>query len=399
MGGTLSSMTATRRLIILGSTGSIGANTLEVVEHLAATGGPRFEVVALVAGRNAEALLEQARRHRPRAIGLADGDRDLDASGLDAAVHRGPDAALEIVERFAEPGDVVMGAMVGAAGIEPTLAAIRKGCRIALANKETLVAAGEIVITEAAAHGAEILPVDSEHSALFQAMRSGEAREIRRVVLTASGGPFRTWPIERLRNATIADALAHPTWSMGRKVTIDSASLMNKALEVIEARWLFDLPADHIEAIVHPQSVVHGFAEFVDGSVIAQLSPPDMKMPIQIALTHPERVDGCADRLDWTTLRGLEFEPVDHDRFPALGLARRVIELGGSAGAVFNAANEIAVGAFLDGRIPFLRIPELAAEALDALPPQPLRSLDDVVAADAAARTWAEEQVATVTGR
>ncbi len=387
------------RLILLGSTGSIGVSTLEVVEHLETTTHRRCEVVALVAGRNAKALAEQARRHRPRAVGLADEAARADLGDLgDASIHLGEHAALEIIETFARPGDVVMGAMVGAAGIGPTMAAIRKGCRIALANKETLVAAGSLVMGEVAARGGELLPVDSEHSALFQAMRCGESREVRRVVLTASGGPFRTWPLERLRRATVSDALAHPTWKMGRKVTIDSASLMNKALEVIEAHWLFGLPADRIEAIVHPQSVVHGFAEFVDGSVIAQLSPPDMKMPIQCALTHPERVDGCANRLDWTRLRGLEFEPVDRERFPALDLADEVIRRGGSAGAVFNAANEIAVEAFLAGRIGFTRIHELVAEALDALPPQPLRSLDDVAAADAAARAWAEEQIASVVG-
>ena len=387
------------RLIVLGSTGSIGVSTLEVVEHLEQATHRRCEVVALVAGRNAATLAAQARRHRPVAIGLADDSLRAELGDVGgASIHLGEDAALEIVEAYARPGDVVMGAMVGAAGIAPTMSAIRKGCRIALANKETLVAAGSLVMAEIATRNGTILPVDSEHSALFQAMRSGERRELRRVVLTASGGPFRTWPLERLRGATIADALAHPTWKMGRKVTIDSASLMNKALEVIEAHWLFGLPADRIEAIVHPQSVVHGFAEFVDGSVIAQLSPPDMKMPIQCALTHPERVEGCATRLDWTRLRGLEFEPVDRDRFPAIDLAGEVIRRGGSAGAVFNAANEVAVEAFLAGRIGFTRIHELVAETLDALPAQPLRSLDDVAAADAAARAWAEEQIASVVG-
>ncbi len=388
------------RLLVLGSTGSIGVSTLEVVEHLEAATHRRCEVVALVAGRNAATLAEQARRHRPAAIGLADESARDDLGEVGGAkVHLGEDAALEIVETFARPGDVVMGAMVGAAGIAPTMAAIRKGCRIALANKETLVAAGSLVMGEITRRQGMILPVDSEHSALFQAMRSGESREVRRVVLTASGGPFRTWPLERLRNATVSDALAHPTWKMGRKVTIDSASLMNKALEVIEAHWLFGLSADRIEAIVHPQSVVHGFAEFVDGSVIAQLSPPDMKMPIQCALTHPERVDGCAARMDWTRLRGLEFEPVDRERFPAIDLAGEVIRRGGSAGAVFNAANEIAVEAFLAGRIGFTRIHGLVAEALDSLPSQSLESLDDVAAADAAARAWTEEQVASVAGR
>ncbi|MGA1516646.1 MAG: 1-deoxy-D-xylulose-5-phosphate reductoisomerase, partial [Phycisphaerales bacterium] len=356
------------RLLVLGSTGSIGVSTLEVVEHLEAATHRRCEVVALVAGRNAATLAEQARRHRPAAIGLAyESARDDLGEVGGAKVHLGEDAALEIVETFARPGDVVMGAMVGAAGIAPTMAAIRKGCRIALANKETLVAAGSLVMGEITRRQGTILPVDSEHSALFQAMRSGESREVRRVVLTASGGPFRTWPLERLRTATVAAALAHPTWKMGRKVTIDSASLMNKALEVIEAHWLFGLSADRIEAIVHPQSVVHGFAEFVDGSVIAQLSPPDMKMPIQCALTHPERVDGCAARMDWTRLRGLEFEPVDRERFPAIDLAGEVIRRGGSAGAVFNAANEVAVEAFLAGRIGFTRIHGLVAEALDSL--------------------------------
>lgn len=393
-------MSATaRRIIILGSTGSIGTNTLRVIEHLAEAGGPRYEVVALVAGRNAALLAEQADRHRPRVLGLVDGDGAASLSRDGRAVHAGPDAALEIVERFVEPGDVVMGAMVGAAGLEPTLAAIRRGAIIALANKETLVAAGEIVMAEVAARGGTILPVDSEHSALFQCLLAGHgSREVRRVVLTASGGPFRTWSSARLREATIADALAHPTWRMGRKVTIDSASLMNKALELIEARWLFDLGADRIEAIVHPQSIVHGLAEFVDGSVIAQLSPPDMKLPIQLALTWPDRVEGCADRLDWTRLRGLEFEQVDHDRFPALRLAAEVIRRGGSSGAVLNAANEVAVEAFLAGTIPFLAIADLVAEALAGLPTRPVRTLAEVAAADHEARDFVGDRVAAISG-
>jgi 1-deoxy-D-xylulose-5-phosphate reductoisomerase len=394
------------RVHVLGSTGSIGVATIEVVEHLAAGGMP-IEIVSLVAGRNAERLAEQARRHRPAAVGLADGDSAASLrAGLPsaAALFDGPDAAMEIVERFVEPGDVVMGAMVGAAGIEPTLAAIRRGARMALANKETLVAAGEIVMAEVRRRdglaGAAMLPVDSEHSALFQAVRCGDPqREIRRVVLTASGGPFRTWPLERIRAARVEDALNHPTWRMGRKVTVDSASLMNKALEVIEAHWLFGLPAESIEAIVHPQSVVHAFAEFIDGSVIAQLSPPDMRLPIQLALTWPQRTDGCARRLDWASLRSLEFEPVDPERFPAVDLAHRVIRAGGTAGAVFNAANEIAVEAFLDGRLGFCEIHELVAEALDALPPRPLHGLAEVVAADAEAREWSRSRVAAASPR
>ena len=381
------------RVHLLGSTGSIGVSTLAVVEHLAAIGGPRLEVASLVAGRNRERLLDQARRHRPRAIGLAD------ANGLELAgaphAFTGPDAALAVVERFVEPGDVVVGAMVGAAGIAPILAAIERGARIALANKETLVAAGSIVMAAVRRHGVELLPVDSEHNALFQAIAGSDPlRELRRVVLTASGGPFRTWSAERIARATVADALNHPTWSMGRKVTIDSASLMNKALEVIEAHWLFDLPADRIEAIVHPQSIVHGFAEFVDGSVIAQMSPPDMRLPIQHALTWPHRAEGCSPRLDWSTLRSLEFEPVDHERFPALRLAERVIETGGGAGAVFNAANEVAVEAFLAGRISFPRIAEIVAAALEAIPAAgALRDLADASEADATARAWVEARV------
>jgi 1-deoxy-D-xylulose-5-phosphate reductoisomerase len=390
------------RVHVLGSTGSIGTATVEVVEHLASACGRSIEVVSLVAGRNADLLASQALRHRPAAVGLADGGSAAGLRGglpAGTAYFDGPDAAMEIVERFVEPGDVVMGAMVGAAGIEPTLAAIRRGARMALANKETLVAAGEIVMAEVRRRGAEMLPVDSEHSGLFQAIRCGDSpREVRRVVLTASGGPFRTWPLERIRGARVEDALNHPTWRMGRKVTIDSASLMNKALEVIEAHWLFGLPAESIEAIVHPQSVVHAFAEFVDGSVIAQLSPPDMRLPIQLALTWPQRDEGCARRLDWQALRGLEFEPIDPERFPAIELAHRVIRAGGTAGAIFNAANEIAVEAFLAGRIGFRDIHELVAEALDALPPRMPEGLAGVIAADSEAREWARARVASTEG-
>ncbi|MFM7807483.1 MAG: 1-deoxy-D-xylulose-5-phosphate reductoisomerase, partial [Planctomycetota bacterium] len=258
------------------------------------------------------------------------------------------------------------------------------------ANKETLVAAGDLVTRAARDRGVQLLPIDSEHSALAQCIRSGRPQELDRVVITASGGPFRTWSVERTANATVAEALNHPTWRMGRKITIDSATLMNKALEIIEAHWLFGLPADRIDAIVHPQSIVHGLAEFHDGSVIAQLSPPDMKLPIQMALTWPDRSPGVAKRLDWASLRTLEFQPVDHARFPAVRLAHEVIRRGGTAGATLNAANEVAVHAFLEGRIAFGRIGELVAQAMEALQARPVRSLDDVLVADREARAFVE---------
>ena len=387
-----------RRLIVLGSTGSIGTNTLDVVAHLArvadAAGGPApFEVVGIAGNANGRLLGEQARRFQVGHVAVADPTAAVDAPG--AVLLRGPDAALELVQRCARRGDIVMGAMVGAAGIPATLAAIERGCDIALANKETLVAAGAIVMDAVRRHGVQLLPVDSEHNAIAQCLRSGRSiDEVRRLVITASGGPFRTWTKERVRAATVRDALNHPTWSMGQKVTIDSASMMNKALEVIEAHWLFDLPASRIDAIVHPQSIVHSFVEFVDGSVIAQLSPPDMRTPIQYALTWPARVEGCSRRTDWTTFAKLDFEPVDHDRFPSIKLAWRVVNEGQDAGAILNAANEIAVAAFLRGEIPFPQITELVAEALDALPRRTPRSLAEVLASDEAARQWTLDRLA-----
>ncbi|HMN96426.1 MAG TPA: 1-deoxy-D-xylulose-5-phosphate reductoisomerase [Phycisphaerales bacterium] len=383
-----------RRLILLGSTGSIGRSALEVVEHLAQL-GERFEVVGLAAGGNAALLFEQAQRFGTRELALAEAqDAGGALPGTSSSTHRlrrGADAALRLVEEVARPGDLVVGAIVGAAGLAPTIAALERRCDVALANKETLVAAGALVMPLAKARGCAILPVDSEHSAIFQCLRGLSAAdqidtEVRRVVLTASGGPFRTWSAERMRTATVEEALNHPTWSMGSKVTIDSASMMNKALEMIEARWLFDLDAGRIDAIIHPQSIVHSFVEFVDGSVIAQLSPPDMKLPIQHALTHPRRVEGIAARLPWERLARLDFEPADPGRFPAVRLARIVLERGGSAGALFNAANEVAVAAFLAGEIQFGRIAELVEQALETVPTTPVGSLADVMAADAAAR-------------
>jgi 1-deoxy-D-xylulose-5-phosphate reductoisomerase len=386
-------MGETRRIFVLGSTGSIGTATLDVVRHLAEVGGPRYEVAGIAAGANGALAAAQAAAHGVRHVAMSDPKA---AAAMPDGVEclTGPDAALELVERLAQPGDLVMGAIVGAAGLAPTLAAIERGCHIALANKETLVAAGAVVREAVARKGVELLPVDSEHSAVFQCVRAGTPREVERIVLTASGGPFRTWSAERTASATVAEALRHPTWQMGRKVTIDSASLMNKALEVVEAHWLFDLPASRIQAIVHPQSIVHSFVEFRDGSTIAQLSPPSMKLPIQYALTWPERTDGCSPTIAWDAMRSLDFEPVDHERFPAIRLAWRTIESGGSAGAVLNAANEVAVEAFLAGSIRFGDISQLVSDAMDEMPARPVTSLAEVMAADREAREWARERVA-----
>ncbi len=388
-------MTHRRRLFILGSTGSIGQNTLAVVKHLATHEAAHFEIVGLAAGMNATRLIQQAIETGAKAIAIADETCEVAALGAPSVqVFRGRDAALKLIATHARRGDLVMGGMVGAAGIAPILAAIERGCDIALANKETLVAAGTLVMDAARRHGVAIIPVDSEHSAILQCLRSGEQRtEVERIVLTASGGPFRRATREAMESATLADALNHPTWSMGRKVTIDSASMMNKALEMVEAHWLFELPAERIDVIVHPQSIVHSFVEFVDGSVIAQLSPPDMKLPIQLALTWPARAPRSATPLDWKNLRGLEFEPVDHERFPAIKLAWNAIRSGGSAGAILNASNEVAVDAFISGRIRFAEICSLVAGALESIALTEITDLDGVVRADGRARAWVEERL------
>lgn len=385
-----------RRIIVLGATGSIGRSTLEAIRHLRAL-GQHWEVAGLAAGTRADELFAQAAELGVRHLALA----GLPADGVapptphGATLFRGADSALELIEAIAQPGDLVLGAMVGAAGLQPTIAAIERGCDIALANKETLVAAGAIVMPLAAAKGVRLLPVDSEHSAIFQCVQAGRCvEEIERLVITASGGPFRTWDAARMNEATVEEALNHPTWKMGPKVTIDSASMMNKALEMIEAFWLFGIPAERIDPIIHPQSIVHSFVEFVDGSVIAQLSPPDMKMPIQYAMTHPHRVDGCSRRLDWSALSRLDFEPVDERKFRSIALARRVLAAGGTSGAVLNAANEVAVEAFLDRRIRFGRIAELVEEALNAVPAVAVRSLAEITSADEHARAAVRQALA-----
>ena len=388
-----------------------------------------FEVVGLAGGSRGDLLREQAQRFGVRNVAVADVAQRDGFSGTGVHVHAGPDAAYALVQQIARPGDIVVGAMVGSAGIPAILAAIERGCDIALANKETLVAAGAIVMPRVRENGVNLLPIDSEHSAVFQCLQasaqtpgrrnaeddgasahvdfsvSASARfdlsSVRRIVLTASGGPFRTWPAERMARATIDDTLNHPTWNMGPKVTVDSASLMNKALEIIEAHWLFDAPASKIDVIIHPQSIVHGMVEFTDGSVVAQMSPPDMRTPIQYALTWPRRLEGggCTRSMDWSALGKLEFAQVDVERFPAPLLARRAIEAGGTAGATLNAANEIAVQAFLDGRIAFPRIVELVQAAFEAAEVRPLRTMQDVLDADLAAREHVRDQLAAAKAR
>lgn len=376
---------APRRVVVLGSTGSIGVNTLAVIEHLTRSGKHPFQVVGLAGGRNAKQLGEQAKRFDCAALAIA----EPGAAGPLSAEHvfTGPDAATRLVEHTRP--DVVVSAIVGAAGLPATVAALKQGGVVALANKETLVAAGAWVMPLAKQHGATLIPIDSEHSAIFQALgQTTDTTGVRRVVLTASGGPFREWSAQRMRDATPEQALNHPTWNMGPKITIDSATMMNKALEIIEAHHLFGLPPEKIDAVIHPQSVVHSFVEFADHSVLAQLGPPDMRTPIQVALTHPERVAGCSDQLDWNKLRQLDFQPPDAERFPALMLAYDCIRAGGTAGAVLNAANEVAVQAFLEQRIRFGRIVELVGEALAAIPAVAIDSLDDVLQADQQARDF-----------
>jgi 1-deoxy-D-xylulose-5-phosphate reductoisomerase len=285
--------------------------------------------------------------------------------------------------------DTVVAAIVGSAGMLSTLAAARAGKRLALANKESLVVAGQLVTEAARLHGAQLIPVDSEHSAIFQSLKAGKAEQLSKLILTASGGPFRTWSRERLQHATIDDALAHPTWSMGPKITVDSATMMNKALEIIEARWLFNVPADQIEVVIHPQSIVHSMVEFSDGSVIGQLSPPDMRLPIQYALTYPERLDCPSPKMNWRNGYELTFEPVDQDRFPAVQLGWEVARRGGTTGAVVNAANEAAVALFLDGKLRFVDIVPTCRKVLDAHNFEPQPTLDQLLQLD----VWSRQQV------
>ena len=374
-----------KRIAILGSTGSIGCSALEVIAHL----GPPYRVVALSGHSQTDKLLEQARKHRPTAIALANSSPSVatELSRLGIKVYEGPDGLVELVRR--DDIDLVLAASVGAAGLPAVLAAVEARKTVALANKEALVVAGSLLIPLAKKNNVQLLPVDSEHSAVFQAAQSGRLEEIKRVILTASGGPFRQASAKAIENATLQDALNHPTWRMGSKITIDSATMFNKALEIIEACWLFGLSPDKIEVLIHPESIVHSMVEFIDGSVIAQLSPPDMRTPIQYALTYPQRLPGISRKLDVSKPFSLNFEKPDPDRFPALRLGYDVARKGGTLGAVLNGANEAAVAAFTSGKIRFVQISKLVAATIAAHQLQKSPSLDDLLQAD----KWARDTV------
>ena len=391
-------------LVVLGATGTIGLNTLDV----AARHPERFRVLALTARADVEGMARLCLRHRPRQAVMADPAaaarlrERLAAEGAPEVEVRGGEAALAEVAALPE-ADIVMAGIVGAAGLLPTLAAVRAGKRVLLANKEALVMAGPLFIEAVRRHGARLLPVDSEHNAVFQCLPPGGASPgsppgVRRILLTASGGPFRELPLERLAEVTPAEAVAHPNWVMGRKISVDSATMMNKGLEVIEAHWLFGLPGEAIEVVIHPQSIVHSMVEFADGSVLAQLGQPDMRVPIAHALAWPERIESGVEPLDPVAVGRLEFERPDPDRFPCLGLARRALAAGGSAPAVLNAANEVAVAAFLEGRIRFTDIAALIERVLEALPVVPVHDLESVLEQDRRARAEARRLLERIGG-
>ena len=389
-------MTKIQNITVLGSTGTIGMNTLDVVARHAG----RFRVVALTANRQVERLFEQCRQFRPDYAVMLDPDcaevlqGKIRLAGLDVEVLSG----IEALERVASLPEVdsVMAAIVGSAGLRPSLAAARAGKRILLANKETLVMSGSVFMDAVRQHKATLLPIDSEHNAIFQSLPrdfSGdlEASGVKRILLTASGGPFRTVPLSDLDNVTPQQACAHPNWVMGRKISVDSATMMNKGLEVIEAHWLFNAGADRIQVVIHPQSVIHSMVEYIDGSVLAQLGNPDMRTPIAYALGFPERIDAGVSSLDLFKIARLDFEAPDVARFPCLALAYQALRQGGTAPATLNAANEVAVDAFLDERIPFKRIPALIESVLEENGSKPVAALDDVIEADADARASARE--------
>jgi len=381
-----------KNLAILGSTGSIGQSTLSVVaEH-----PQEFEVVALAAGQNVSLLAEQIEQFRPRLVSVQDEAaaarlKELVPPSLTPQILFGPEGA--VAAATAPGADLVVSAMVGAVGLEPTMAAVAAGRPVALANKETLVAAGPLVMALAQKNGAALIPVDSEHSAIFQAIQGQRREDIRKLWLTASGGPFRTWEASRLAQVTATEALKHPNWSMGPKITIDSATMMNKALEVIEAGVLFGLPVDKVGVYIHPQSIVHSLVEFVDGSVLAQLGVPDMRLPIAYALSYPRRIPLNGPPLDLSQIARLTFEEPDLERFPSLRLGYDAARAGGTMPAVLNAANEVAVAAFLEGRIKFPDIPRVVEDTMTAHEPRPLESLAQVLAVDRWARNFAADLV------
>lgn len=379
-----------KQIAVLGSTGSIGSNCLEVVD----AHRERIQCLAIAAKRSWKVLAEQAGRHRPRWVVINDEEMrsavPRDAFPRQTELLFGP-AALEQVA--SDPAvQIVVAGIVGAAGLRSTWAALESGKQVAFANKETLVVAGSLVTALAQRTNGSLIPIDSEHSAIFQALQAGNRSDLRRVVLTASGGPFRGFSSAQMKEVTPKMAMAHPTWDMGPKVTVDSATMMNKALEMIEAKWLFGLDVDQIEVMIHPQSIVHSFVEFRDGSVVAQLSPPDMRLPIQYALTWPERWEGISPRINWSSKMSLEFAPPDREAFPALNLGYEVARRGGTCGAVLNAANEVAVERFLDGQLRFTDIARLCRAILNAHQFDPSPSLAELLEMDrwtrAEARAW-----------
>lgn len=379
------------RIAVLGSTGSVGRQTLQVADSMP----QRVQVVALGAGRNTALLNEQVRRFRPSLVSVSQG---TPASAIDhPLVLTGEDGLVALATH--PDVDVVVVATSGKAGLAPTLAALRAGKEVALANKEVLVMAGEIVMAEAKARGKVIRPVDSEHSALWQCLQGEFPESIANLILTASGGPFRDWDWRRLATATVDNALNHPNWSMGKKITIDSATLMNKGFEVIEAHWLFDMPYERIQVTIHPQSIIHSMVEFRDGSVKAQLGSPDMRLPIQYALLYPDRLPGRVTRLNWRQMKHLTFEDPDPHRFPCLLLAEQAGRHGATYPAVLSAADEVAVDAFLDGKIAFVGIAEVIDEVLTTHRPVSHPSIEDIVAADEWARRSAQALIAQRGGR
>ncbi len=385
-------MVSPKRIAILGSTGSVGKSALNVIKNL-----DGYEAWAISGMSQTELLKQQAKEFSPRYVVAADDSISPSISSADFADEGNDGPSTELLTgrqglidiARAPEVDIVLAAIVGFAGLESAMAAVRCGKQLALANKETLVVAGHLITSLAEASGTKILPVDSEHSAIFQAMQAGQEKEIGKVILTASGGPFRSAAKESLSSVTVAQALDHPTWEMGKKISIDSATMMNKALEIIEAKWLFGLTADQIEVVIHPQSLVHSMVTFTDQSTIAQLSPPDMRLPIQYAFTWPERVPGPAPAMDWSQACQLDFMPPDFDRFPALRLGFEVAEKGGSSGAVVNAANEAAVDAFLKSELSFTDIVTACREVLEHHNFEAHPSFEQLVAAD----RWAREEI------
>ncbi len=377
-----------RHLTILGSTGSVGCNTIDLIERNPGT----YVIEALTANRNVKLLAEQALRLRPRMAVVADHDGyDELKTALEGTDIQVASGAESLVEAALLPADWVMAGIVGAVGLEPTLASLRRGAVVGLANKECLVCAGDIVMAEIERSGATLLPVDSEHSAIFQVFDFEQIDRVDRIILTCSGGPFRARRPEDMKDVTPSEAVAHPNWDMGAKISVDSATMMNKGLEVIEASHLFPLDEDRIEIVIHPQSVVHSMVEYVDGSVLAQLGTPDMRTPIAYALGWPARIPAPAERLDFSTLSALTFEAPDSERFPALRLAREALQMGGSAPTILNAANEVAVHGFLEERTGFLDIARIVERTLERLPHCSVETLEDVRDVDTEARRFAAE--------